>query len=71
VVGKSVGLVGADPQALWAVLARNGDRVTLRPQGLPSFPSFEVSLDEISPKFSYQRLEQARREAPRRRAPAR
>lgn len=60
-VGEAVGLIDAAPQARWVVLHRTGDQVTIRPLGLPDFPSRDVCIAEIRPKFSYDRLNQARR----------
>jgi hypothetical protein len=56
-----VGLVDARREARWVVLARDGGTVTIRPLGFPRWPSREVSLGEIRPKFSYERLAAARR----------
>lgn len=61
VVGRSVKLIGANPQADWCVLARDGDQVTLRMQGLPSSRPFQVSIGEIRPEFSWRKLEAAKR----------
>jgi hypothetical protein len=60
-VDAAVGLVDAAPEAQWVVLSRDGDLVTIRPLGLPNFPARTVTVAEIRPKFSYQRLAQARK----------
>jgi hypothetical protein len=57
----AVGLLGAPLEALWVVLSRDGDTVTIRPLGLPDFPSRTVAVAEIRPQFSYQRLAAAKR----------
>lgn len=61
VVGASVGLVGAQPEARWVVLARDGHLVTIRPLGLPEWPTRQVTVGEIRPQFSYERLAASRR----------
>lgn len=40
----------------WVILTRDGDTLTVRPLGLPSFPARQVCLTEVLPKFSYDRL---------------
>jgi hypothetical protein len=61
VVGAEVGLIDRRAEARFVVLARDGDTVTVRPLGLTSFPSTDVSTAEIRPKFSYERLAASRR----------
>lgn len=60
-VGGVVGLLAERPEARWVVLVREGDIVSIRPLGLPNFAARTVTVDEIRPKFSYQRLATARR----------
>jgi hypothetical protein len=62
-VDAAVSLVDAGPEARWVVLGRAGDQVTIRPLGLPDFPARVVCIAQIRPRFSYERLAQARRAA--------
>lgn len=59
-VGDVVGLFEARPEARWVVLVREGDIVSIRPLGLPSWPARTVTVDEIRPQFSYARLHAVR-----------
>jgi hypothetical protein len=59
-VDQCVGLLAQRPEASWVVLVRDGDIVSIRPLGLPSFPARTVTVGEIRPKFSYQRLAAAK-----------
>lgn len=61
VVGAVVGLVVGRPEARWVVLARDGHLVTIRPLGLPEWPTRQVAVGEIRPQFSYERLAASRR----------
>jgi hypothetical protein len=60
-VDEVVGLLDQRSEARWVVLAREGDIVSIRPLGLPNFAAHTVTVGEISPKFSYERLATARR----------
>lgn len=55
VPGAAVKLVGRGDTP-WVILTRDGDMLTVRPLGLPSFPARQVCLAEVLPKFSYDRL---------------
>lgn len=60
-VGDCVGLVDHAYEARWCILAVDGDTVMVRPLGLPDWPSRPVSVGDIRPQFSYERLAGARR----------
>lgn len=60
VPNRSVGLVDHSPGSRWVVLERDGDWLTVRPLGLPEWPSRTVHINEVRLEFSYERLAQVR-----------
>ena len=61
VPNAEVTLVDHNPGTRYVVLARDGDRVTVRVLGLTCVPARTVHIDEVMPRFSYAQLEAARR----------
>jgi hypothetical protein len=60
VVGAVVQLIGQVREARWLVVDRDDNSVTLRPLGLPDWPTTVFALGEVSPMFSYERLSAAK-----------